>query len=164
MNKRLLKNVLILLLASGSIFLVSRYFIYLQGNIFTLKDNLSLLENQRQSLLQEIEKEKTTIQGLNNKNAGLRDYLKASHGRLSRSFEELGRAQEQIDRLGVQFSVLKAENSALLEERNRLTREIETLKSKPAPAEPKKPVRKGKQKQPASEKIKIEVMPAAGPR
>ena len=163
MGKRLLRNVLILLLVSGSIFLALRYFIYLQEKAFTLKDNLSLLENQRQNLLQEIEKEKAAVQRLNDKNAGLRDYLKAAHNRLNRSFEELARAQEQIDKLGVQFSVLKAENGALLAERDRLARENESLKNKPTPpVEPKKQGRKPKQKQPApSNKIKIEVLPVA---
>jgi len=50
-----------------------------------LKDNIAALENQKQNLLQELEKEKAAIQQIHAKNAGLRSYLRDTHRRLNRA-------------------------------------------------------------------------------
>jgi chromosome segregation ATPase len=123
MNKRTIRNLLVLLLVSSSVFLVFRY-------ISSLKESVTALENQKQNLLQELEKEKASVQRLTVKNTGLKNHLKGAHKRLNKSFTALGTAQEKLEKLKAQFSILKAENSALLEERDRITGENEAMKMK----------------------------------
>ncbi len=123
MNKRVLRNILILLLVSSSVFLGFRY-------VSSLQENISALEDQKQNLLQELEKEKSSVQQLTVKNAGLKNYLKGAHKRLNKSFTALGQAEEKLEKLKAQFSILKAENGALLEERDKISSENETMKIK----------------------------------
>jgi len=89
--------------------------------VFSLKENAVSLENQKQNLLQELEKEKAAIQQINAKNAELKSYLRAVNKRLSASFTVLDGVEERIGKLNAQISILKAENSALLEERKKST-------------------------------------------
>lgn len=145
----MLANILILLLASCSVFLALRYIFALKENIVSLRNNPSILENQKQNLLQDLEKEKNALQQVKAKNIGLRVYLKSAHQRLNHSLEALNQAEEKMDKLGAQLAILKAENSALLEDREKLTRENEAMKE-------------GKDSQPSSSaKIKIEVRPVS---
>ena len=138
MSKRVFINAFILLLVSVFCFLALKYISSLKENISSLKESVSSLENQKQNLLQEIEKEKTTVQQLNAGNAGLRDNLKSAYKRLNKSFADLDKIEDKLNKLETQISILKAEKSALLEERAKLTR------------------------QPTSDKkIKIEVAPAS---
>jgi len=123
MNKRVLLNTFILLLVSASCLLALKYISSLKENISSLKEDVSSLENQKQNLLQEIEKEKTAVQQLNARNAGLKDNLKSAHKRLNKSFADLDRIEEKFNQLDAQFSILKAENNALLEEREKLARQ-----------------------------------------
>jgi len=170
MNKRVLMNVLILLLVSSSVFLVFRY-------VSSLKENITTLENQKQNLLQELEKEKASLQQLTARNVGLKHYLKGAHKRLNKSFVVLGQTEEQLEKLKAQFSILKAENGALLEEKDRITNENETMKMKLSSVEELKKAIKELKKQVEIEgnrgflikdgqltsaaKIKIEVSPAS---
>lgn len=123
MNKGILRNIIILLLVSSSVFLVFRY-------VSSLKDNIASLENQKQNLLQELEKEKTSVRQLTARNTSLKNYARGAHQRLNKSFVYLSRAGEALEKLKAQFSILKAENSALLEERDRITNENEAMKTK----------------------------------
>ena len=169
MNKRILINIIILLLASSSVFLGFRY-------VSSLKDNISALENQKQNLLQELEKEKASVQQLAAKNTGLKNYLKGAHKRLNKSFAALSQEEERLAKLNAQFSIVKAENGALLEERDRITDENEAMKVKLSSVDELKKairelkrqaqkegnqgflIRDGKLTSPA--KVKIEVSPA----
>lgn len=171
----MLLNIFILLLASCSIFFALRHFFALKENILFLRDKLATLEDQKQKLLQELEKEKNTLQQPNAKNAELRAYLKSAQNRLNESFETLSKAEEKIDKLGAQFSILKAENSALLEDREKLTKEIEAIRIRLNSAdELKRALRKLKKEEPiesnrgflikggqptSTAKIQIEVIP-----
>ncbi len=173
----MLFNMFILLLASCSIFFALRYILALKENIFSLRDNLSTLENQKQKLLQDLEKEKNNLKQPDSRNAELRAYLKSAHNRLNESFRALNKVEEKIDKLGAQFSILKAENGALLEDREKLTKEIETIKMKLNSADELKKTLRGLKKegqiesnrgfltksgQPTSSaKLQIEVMPAS---
>ena len=123
MNKRILINIIILLLVSSSVFLGFRY-------VSSLKDNIATLENQKQNLLQDLEKEKTSVQQLTVKNIGLKNYLKGAYKRLNKSFVVLGQEEEELEKLKAEFSILKAENGALLEERDRITNENDAMKMK----------------------------------
>ena len=121
--KKPLRNILILLLAAGSILIALRYVAY-------LKENIASLENQKQNLLQDLEKEKKAVQLLNTRNAGLKNYLRAAHRKLKTLFLNSGIAKEQLEKFDLKFSILKAENKALLDERQKLVQENESLKMK----------------------------------
>jgi len=123
MNKRILVNIIILFLVSSSVFLGFRY-------VSSLKDNIATLENQKQNLLQELEKEKAHLQQLSIKNTDLKSYLKGACKRLNKSFVDLNQEEERLEKLRAQFSILKVENGALLEERDRITSENEAMKMK----------------------------------
>lgn len=123
MHKNVLRNIIILLLASSLVFLVVRYISSLKGQVRTL-------ENQKQNLLQELEKEKIVVQDLNIKNTGLKKNLKATYKRLNKSFQEIDVQETKFEQLSSKFSLLKAENSALLTEKDGLVKENEGLKVK----------------------------------
>jgi len=122
MDKGLLRNLLILLLASALFFALFRYISYLKVNI---KD----LENQKQNLLQDLEKEKNTVEKLNLKNKSLTSNLQAVHKRLGKSFSDLKLSEKRFEELNSRTSLLKAENSALLEDRNKLIKGSEAFKA-----------------------------------
>jgi len=170
MNKRLLKNMLILLLASTLVFAAFRYISY-------LKENIRDLESQKQNLLQELEKEKNIVEKLGLKNNSLKANLQAVHKRLDKSFLDLKFSEKKFEGVDSRVSVLKAENSALAEDRIKLTAENEAFKStltsipelKAIIQDLKKLARlkgnrgyliKAGQSTPTS-KVKIEVVPAA---
>ncbi|MFA4990023.1 MAG: hypothetical protein WC576_04540 [Candidatus Omnitrophota bacterium] len=119
--KKPLRNILILLLAAGSILIVLRY-------VASLKENIASLENQKQNLLQDLGKEKMAVGQLKARNAGLKGYLKAAHKKLDKLFLDLSLAKEQIGMFDLRFSMLRAENKALLEERQKLVQENTSLK------------------------------------
>lgn len=129
MNKRFLKNILILLLASTLIFAAFRYISYLKENIRDLKVNIRELESQKQNLLQELEKEKNTVEKLKLNNSILKSNLQAAHKRLNKSFLDLKLSEKRFEELNSRASVLKAENSAFTEDRIKLTEENEAFKS-----------------------------------
>jgi DNA repair exonuclease SbcCD ATPase subunit len=185
MNKKFIKNILILLLASTLVFGVFRYVSYLKENIRDLesqKQNLESqkqnLESQKQNLLQELEKEKNTVEKLKLKNNSLKSNLQAVHKRLDRSFLDLKLSEKRFEELNSRISVLKAENLAFSEDKIKLTEENEVFKStltsipelKAAIQELKRLARftgnrgfliKGGQSIPAT-RVKIEVVPAPG--
>ena len=157
---------------SSLAFLALRY-------ISSLKQSISALENQKQNLLQELEKEKNTVKELNLRSAGLKSYLIAFKKRLSKSFLALDNAQYKLEHLNSQFSILKAENNALLEDKQRLSQENDEMKMKLSSVnELRKAIRELKLKpriiegnkgylikdgQPTvTPKVKIEVVPAQG--
>lgn len=95
-----------------------------------LKENIASLENQKQNLLQDLEKEKKAVQQLNAKNTGLKNYLRVAHKKVSKLFLNSGLTKEQLEKFDAKFAILQAENKALLEERQRLAQENESLKMK----------------------------------
>ncbi|MFA5096142.1 MAG: hypothetical protein WC478_02250 [Candidatus Omnitrophota bacterium] len=112
MSKGFWLNFFILLVAGGLGYLVA----------YSFQANLLALENQRQNLLQELEKEKTALNRLKAENRGLKSYLKSAHKRLRKSFMALDRREDELGRLGAQLSVLRAENSTLFAEREKKVR------------------------------------------
>jgi len=168
---KILRNIIVLFLASSLFFLTFKY-------ISFLRENITKLEGQRQSLLQEVERKKVLIDRLNTKNLALKSYLKASYKRLNKSFSDLENEKLQNEQLKAQFSLLKAENSALLDEKAKFTQENEDLKVKLSSIdELKKAIRALKHRvqvdgnrgfvvkdgQPTSvSKVKIEVTPVSG--
>lgn len=171
MKNKLLRNILVLVLAGAVVFLSVSY-------VYSLKKSIASLENQKQNLLQELEKEKKNVEQLNIRNMGLKNYLKAAQKRLGRLFLDLGVARERAERLGAQFSIAKAENNALLEERQRYVPENLAMKIKLSSVdELKKAIRELKRERSkrgnrgfiikdgqltSAQNIKIEVIPAGG--
>ena len=171
MNKELLKNILIVLLATIAVFSVFKYVSGLKerydlsNTLNQIKEQAATLENEKQNLLQDLEKEKELQQKLTRQNSGLKDYLRASRKRLTRLFSGYRQSQNEIEQLESKFSILKAENTALTEDKQRFAAENEGLKArlssiaelKKAISELKMQMRKGstliKQATPAEEKI-----------
>lgn len=171
MAMRVLRNIIVLLLVSSVVFLAFRYISFLRGNI-------AKLEGQKQDLIQELDRRNTLVGQLNAKNKGLKNYLKATHKRLNKSFVDLEEAELKNEKLKSQFALLKAENNALLDEKIKVTQENESMKVKLSSIdELKKAMRALKRKvatpegnrgflvkdgQPTSvPKVKIEVTPAS---
>jgi len=115
MNKTLLKNTLIVLLLAIALFSIIRYILSIK-EVSQAKEQVAILEIEKQNLLQELEKEKELQQNLTKENSGLKDNIKASRRRLTKLFREVKDTQKAIEDLNSRFSILKAENTALIEE------------------------------------------------
>lgn len=187
MNKDAVKNLALVLLLGVAIFSMVRYVIELKER-FVLQDALTqsqsavvALAQEKQNLLQELEKEKELNEQLAAKNVELKDYLKASRGRITRFFRSSSKTQHELEEISAKFAVLKAENRALIESHKRSYVENEQLRSKlSSVAELRKAIRELRAKRFQSpsfatggnkgflikdgrstvEKIKIEVIPA----
>ena len=122
MNRMLIKKIAVILFISGLIFTAYKY-------IFYLKDNIRELENQKQNLLQELEKEKNTVEKLRVKNELFKNNLQAVNKRLNKSFLELRLLEKRSAELNSRTALLIAENSSLQEDKARLSEENEALKS-----------------------------------
>jgi len=188
MNKGVVKNILIILLLSIAIFSMVRYLselkarYRLQDSLAKAQDAIAVLTQEKQNLLQELEKEKELKEQLALRNAGLKDYLKASKNRIARLFQDKARIEGNLEDTSARLSILKAENRALIDQRKRIYVENEQFKAKlSSTVELKKAIRElkiSKRKARASvtegnrgflikngqptisEKVKIEVVPA----
>jgi chromosome segregation ATPase len=124
------KIVLIAFLLGASIFSAAKYAMtlrekhLLQVNLEEKKGEISVLQNEKQGLLQEVGKEKELNQRLAQKNALLKDNLKAGRDRLAHLFVEYDRAQEGVERLNSEVAILKAENAAVRAEGDKLKLEL----------------------------------------
>lgn len=136
MNKNALKNILFILLIAITAFSMFRYVSELKAR-YRLQDSLTQAQGQiasltqeRQNLLQEIEKEKMLQEQLAQKNTNLKDYLKASKNRLARLFRDSSKTKNELEEVSAKFSILKAENRALIDSRKHLYAENEQFKLK----------------------------------
>jgi chromosome segregation ATPase len=122
MNKGLLRNILIVLLLTITIFSVFKYLASLKekydllNNISAMQQESAILSKEKQNLLQDLEKEKEAKQKLSLNNSELKEYLKATKDKIARLFKEAKETQDTIEDLNSQISLAKAENKALLEE------------------------------------------------
>ena len=94
MNKINLRSSLALFSVSILVFLAFMY-------ISSLREEVAALENQKQNLLQDIEKGRNTLKQFIAINISLRGYLKAARQRLDKSFLEnaaLAKEKEQLSR------------------------------------------------------------------
>ncbi|MCX5694277.1 MAG: hypothetical protein NT014_03975 [Candidatus Omnitrophica bacterium] len=189
MTKDTIKNLALILLLGITIFSVIRYASELRAR-FRLEDNLtqaqseiSVLTQQKQNLLQKLEKEQKLNEQLTQRNVNLKAYLIASKGRIRRFFQENTKIQDELGDINAKFEILKAENRALIDIHKRIYVENEQFKVKMGSvAELKKAIkelkaskRKGagwqiegnrgfliKDGHLTSEKVKIEVTPVPG--
>jgi chromosome segregation ATPase len=168
-----LKIVIIAFLLGASIFSAVKYAASLkenhtlQASLEERKVEVSTLQNEKQNLMQEIGKEKELNLKFMQRNALLKDNLKAGKNRLERLFVKYDQAEEDADRLNSQVSILKAENAAVRAEGEKLKLELaqagqenEILNNRlNSVAELKKAIRelKNKKSVPSVEIKKIEV-------
>lgn len=136
MNKGQAKNIVIILLLTITVFSVYKFISSLREKYELLKslnitkEQVAVLEEEKQNLLQEIEKDKLLQQKLTEQNLGLKEYLMAGKARLAKLFKAYGQTQKDIGQINSKFSILKAENTALLDEKERIVKENESLKAK----------------------------------
>lgn len=130
------KIVIFVLLLSITVFSAYKYISALSGKyellnaLNEIKQQVQVLENDKQSLLLELEKEKQLADKLSEQNAGLRDNLRASISRLTKLFADAENTQESLEDIRAQFSLLKAENTALKEQSVQMSSENESMKAK----------------------------------
>jgi len=129
MNKGLLKNILIVLLLTMTVFSILKYKSVLNEN-YALLDDLNLakdqalsLEKEKQNLLQDIEKRKGMEQAL-------KANLRASKNKVTRLFADNNEIKQSIDKLTSKFSMLKTEKIALEEQKEQISRENQDLMAK----------------------------------
>ena len=130
MNKTRLKNILLVFLLSVTIFSVFKYILSLKEKydlsalLNQAKEQAAALENEKQNLLQEIDKEKALQEKLTQENTALKDNLKTDEEKLANLGADFTVAQKTIEQLNSNFSLLKAENIALIEKKNTLNTKL----------------------------------------
>lgn len=136
MNKETVKNIALILLLSITAFSMVRYVSELKAR-YRLSDSLAqaqgeiaILTQEKQNLLQELEKEKGLKERLALKNANLKAYLRAGKNRIARLFLDSSRIQNNLEDVSARLSILKVENSVIIDSRKRVYLENEELKAK----------------------------------
>lgn len=121
------KVVLIAFLVGITIFTGFKYFSALKEkydlslNLNQVNSQVAALENEKQSLMQDLDKEKELQKAFSQENLQLKDDLKLNNDRLSQLDAEFQTAQKTVEELNAKISVAKAENIALRDQ-------IESLK------------------------------------
>ncbi len=129
MNKDMVKNIVLILLVGITVFSMVRYMSELRER-YRLKESLTqaqgqvtVLVQEKQNLLQELEKEKKL-------EANLKDYLRASKNKITRLFQDNAKTQASLEEVSAKLSILKAENRALIDNRKRVYVENKQFKLK----------------------------------
>jgi len=128
MKKELIKNITIVFLLTLIIFVIFKYILALReidglsNYLNQEKEQAATLENEKQNLLQDIEKRKGLEQELNAN-------LKAGRIKLTKLFAENNEKQKAFDELNSRYSLLKIENTALKEQKEQISQENESLKA-----------------------------------
>lgn len=124
-----IRFILIAFLAGACIFSVFKYIVTLKEKyaltdaLNQIKTQLSILETEKQGLLQDIGKEKENNQSLTQENAELKTGLETNKAELSQLKADLSQLNKNIEELNSQVSLLKTENSALSEDKLKLQQE-----------------------------------------
>jgi len=135
MNKPLLKNILIVLLLTITIFSVFKYILSLKARYDLItalnqaRDELVVLKQEKQKLLGQLEKGKELQEQFTEANSELKDNIKAARRRLTKLFTEIRAKEKAYDDLNYRFSILKAENVALTEEKEQLNLKLSETNS-----------------------------------
>jgi chromosome segregation ATPase len=113
------KVVLIALLAGITIFSGFKYFSALRekydlmANLNQVNSQVTALENEKQSLMQNLDKEKELQKVLSQENLQFKDDLQLNKDKLTQIEGEFQAAQKTVEELNSQVSAVKAENTAL---------------------------------------------------
>ncbi len=136
MDKGQFKNILIIFLFSVSAFSIFK-FIFIQKEKYDLtnglnevKNEITVLQKEKQDILQEVEKEKDANRKLQQGNTELKKYLRAGKIKINSLFATLKEADQEIEGINSKFSLLKLENEALQQEKERILQEAESFKTK----------------------------------
>ena len=93
----------------------------LEVSLVQAKEQAEGLQQEKQNLLQIVEKEKKIQEQLGRENLNLKETLKGIQDRLVALDSELSAARENIDDLNSKMAAVTAENTALREEKERLS-------------------------------------------
>jgi len=134
MNKNMIKNIAIILLVGITGFSMVRYISEVR-QVYLLRENLNqatieiaVLNEEKQNLLQDIEKEKQLNGQLTSKNLLYKGNLRASNDKIKRLFKEKAVVEDNLEEQGAKLAILKAENRALIEGRKKILTENEQYK------------------------------------
>ncbi|MDD5465554.1 MAG: hypothetical protein PHP73_04325 [Candidatus Omnitrophica bacterium] len=136
MNKGLIKNTAFILLLGITAFSMVKYIselkarYNLQDNLLQARGQLAVLTQEKQNLLQDLEKEKLLKEQLELKNAKLKGYLRAGNNKIKRLFQDNAITRNNLEDAGARLSILKAENRALIDSHKRIYMENERFKLK----------------------------------
>ena len=136
MDKGRIKNAVLVLLLTVTIFSVYRYLAELKQKyelsvgLAKAKEAGLALEKEKQNLLVAIDKEKSVSAGLSQKIFVLKNNFRAAKVRLNKLFTDYQRAQSELDDLDAKFSLLKAEKVELEKQNKLITEENSGLKEK----------------------------------
>ncbi len=135
MNKSSFKNVLIGVLVIITAFSAFKYGTSLKEKYDTfilmnqLKEQLDILEQEKQNLLVDLEKGKQLEAQLTEDNALLKEHIKATRRRLTKLFMEKREKEKAHEELSYRFALLQAENTALQEEKGQLSLKVSQVES-----------------------------------
>ncbi|MDO9572858.1 MAG: hypothetical protein Q7J37_03145 [Candidatus Omnitrophota bacterium] len=135
MNKDTIKNVALILLLSITVFSMIKYTnelkarYRLQDNLVQVQGEAAALIQEKQKLLQELEKEKELKEQMSQKNANLKLYIKASMNKITQLFQDNSKMQSNLKEVNAKFSISKAENKALIDSRKRIYLQNEEFKA-----------------------------------
>lgn len=136
MHKETIKNIAFILLLSIAAFSMARYVSELKAryrlsdSLVQVQEEIAILTQEKQNLLQELEKEKGLKEQLALKNANLKAYLRAGKNRIARLFVDSSRIQNNLEDVSAKLSILKVENRAIIDSRKRVYLENEEFKAK----------------------------------
>jgi len=99
----------------------------LAGSLEKSQQEAAILRNERQNLLQSLEKEREGAQELNRKNSLLKEALKGSTKKITSFFEKMAEARKNEEELNSQILLLKAENTAIREEGEKIKQEVNRI-------------------------------------
>lgn len=130
------KVILVALLAGITIFSVYKYVQALKekyellNTLILVKNQVAILEVEKQNLLQTLEKQKQLEQRLNDEKAALKKNLKAAGKKVNSLNSEVGKINASLERVTLQVASLEGENTALKDERDKLAHDNDNLQAK----------------------------------
>lgn len=125
--------ILTALLCGVTIFSVFKYVTTLKENydlsntLDQIKQQVVVLENEKQNLLQSLKKEEELAQKLGQENTGLKLNLKESEEKLTKLDTDFKAAQRTIEQLGSELAALKNEKTKLNSQLSEVSQEKDNL-------------------------------------
>ncbi len=94
------------------------------------KEQIAVLESEKQNLLQELEKEKQLQQQLNEENTGLKESLKVNEEKIDKINADFAQAQTTLEQLNSQLAALRQEKDNLNAQVTQVTQEKDNLQAR----------------------------------
>jgi chromosome segregation ATPase len=130
-----IKTIIIAVLAGITVFCVYRYIASvrennsLSANIRQLNTDVQSLENEKNGLVKDLDREKEINSVLNQDITGLKDNLAQSKERMVQIEADFLASQKTVENLNSEFSLVKAENTALRDQVQGLQLDISQAKA-----------------------------------